>query len=274
MPLDFSLVILHFNASGSLERCLESIEGLEPGPSWEAIVVDNASKEDDTLRRLRSGTRWTWIQNEKNLGFPGGMNLGLSRSQGEIVVLLPGDTCLFPDALVQLRRCFDQAPERTGIVGGRLLNPDGSPQPSCGSFPGLLSFLVRLALPGPLRKYYFRMNGGIREVDWVTGTFLSIRREAYQDIGPMDKSFFMYYEDVDWCRRARQRQWKVLYQPEAKAYHMNCYAQGPERPDWLKREIRRSQLHYFQKHRPLWEYKMLELLNKSYFKYKGWDSRG
>src|SRR5262249_18505937 len=178
----------------------------------EVVIVDNDSPWHTLIPRLRrmpgvSLRRW-----RSNRGFARAVNEGVRLSRGDWVLLLNPDMSLEPGFLDKaLARAEELAKTdtHTGIIGFGLRDADGGRQRSAGPFPTLASSLLRLLLPRPWRKYYLRSAAQCRPVDWVTGCCLLVRRTCWEDLGGLDGDFFLYYEDVDLCRRARRHGWAV-----------------------------------------------------------------
>jgi len=210
-----SIIIVHHDAPEYLMACLRSVEKAGAGLSLETIVVDNASRNVDSLVKEHPGV--AWIRNQANVGLGSAINKGASQSRGEILIFLNPDAELLPDSLRKLHDYFsERAAERLGPVGGKLLFSDGKAQPSCGPFPCLLGMLWRYLLPPTQRKYYLRLpERGACPVDWVTGAFLAVRRSVFDELGGFDRNFFLYYEDVDLCIRARYKGYPARFLPEA-----------------------------------------------------------
>jgi hypothetical protein len=253
-----SIIIVHHNAPEYLKSCLRSIQKAGTGLSVETIVVDNASQELEAL--VKEHPEVTWLRNQTNVGLATAVNQGAAATKGEILVFLNPDAELLPDALQELHAFFSGQPaRRLGPVGGKLLFSDNSTQPSCGPFPCLLGMLWRRLLPPTRRKYYLRLpDRGACPVDWVTGAFLALRRSVFEELGGFDSGFFLYYEDVDLCIRARQKGYPACYLPAARAYHHHPHAARATPDPRLQRIIQDSRLLYFRKHRPTWEYRALE----------------
>jgi len=226
--LDLSIVIVNWNVCDLLRRCLHSIlsSGQQPATSIEIIVVDNGST-DGSVEMVRAefpGVRL--IANADNRGFPAANNQGIAAARGRYVLLLNPDTEVVGDALATMVAFADAHPD-VGIVGPQLLNPDGSVQSSRRRFPTLAmaffesTWLQGYAPPRLLERYYVldRPDGAVQDVDWVTGAALMARREAVEQVGPLDEGFFMYSEELDWCRRFREAGWRVVYLPTAQIVH-------------------------------------------------------
>ena len=230
MPVEplLSVVIVSWNVAALLERALASVYrawNKEEG-SLQVIVVDNGSR-DGTQAMLREHFPDTrLIANAGNRGFTAANNQGLAEATGRFVLLLNPDTEVLGDALHSLITCLEGDPG-IGVVGPRLLNPDGSEQSSRRRFPslGLLFFestwLQRLAPRAALRRFYVedQLPTEAQDVDWVTGAAMLVRRELIEQIGGLDEQFFMYSEELDWCRRIRAAGWRVRYWPQAAIIH-------------------------------------------------------
>jgi len=232
MRPDLSVVIVNWNVRDLLRRCLESVlvHG-DPGtdhtsPGAEVIVVDNAST-DGSVEMIRTEfPQVTLITNTANLGFAGGNNQGIAAAQGRYVLLLNADTEVLGDALSVLVQYMD-AHSEVGLVGPQLLYPDRRVQSSRRRFPTLATlflestWLESLAPPSLLSHYYVldQPDTALLDVDWVVGAAMLVRREAIQQVGGLDESFFMYSEELDWCRRIKAAGWRVVYQPTAQIIH-------------------------------------------------------
>ena len=206
------------------------------------------------------------IANSENVGFTVGNNQGITASRGRYVLLLNPDTEIVGNALATMVEYMDHHP-RVGALGPQLLNPDGSIQSSRRRFPTLATaFLESTILQqwfpdnAVLRRYYIldRLDDEVQEVDWVTGACLLARREAIEEVGLLDEGFFMYSEELDWCRRAKGRGWKVIYLPTARVIHYG--AQSSEQVKSFQHiQFQRSKIRYFRKHHGLWQAEVLRL---------------
>jgi GT2 family glycosyltransferase len=223
--IDLSIVIINWNVRDLLRRCLESIFASRL-PGLEVIVVDNASS-DGSLEMLRTEfSHVTLIANSENRGFPAGNNQGLAAARGRFVMALNPDTEIVGDALRRVVVYLEAHPE-VGALGPQLLNPDGSVQSSRRRFPTFVTALFEstwlqgIAPRGVLRRYTMDdvPDDTVHEVDWVTGACIGVRREVLETVGVFDEDFFMYSEELDWCRRIQAAGWKIVYLPEAKVIH-------------------------------------------------------
>jgi GT2 family glycosyltransferase len=194
-----------------------------------------------------------------NRGFARAVNEGVRLSRGDWILLLNPDMSLEPGFLDKaLARAEElaQSDPQSGIIGFGLRDADGGSQRSAGPFPTLASSLARLLLPRPWRKYYLRSASACRPVDWVTGCCLLVRRTCWDNLGGLDGDYFLYYEDVDLCRRARERGWTVWHEPGLTATHHHPL-HGRRVPAHLRLVTRHALLTYAQKHWPRWQTRIL-----------------
>jgi N-acetylglucosaminyl-diphospho-decaprenol L-rhamnosyltransferase len=219
-----SVVIVNFRQwpnTARLARQLLASDSARRGAA-EVVLVDNHSPAHPLAGRLRRRPGVSLRRLDRNRGFARGVNEGARLSRGQWLLLLNPDTSVPPgfldNVLALTRRLPAEAPG-VGVVGFRLLNGDGSPQGSCGRFPTLVNSLAGLALPRARRKCQPIRAAGRRAVDWVTGCCLLVRRDCWRQLGGLDEDFFLYYEDVDFCRRARAAGWSVAYEPALSVTH-------------------------------------------------------
>jgi GT2 family glycosyltransferase len=241
-----------------LVRQLRATPALRRG-SAEVVIVDNHSPPHPVVPRLRrlagvSLRRW-----RRNRGFARAVNEGVRLSRGDWFLLLNPDMTLPPGFLDRVLARADEllatCPD-LGLVGFGLRNPDGSPQLSTGPFPTLAGTLARLLLPRARRKYRPAPGAVPAPVDWATGCCLLVRRACWQDVGGLDRDFFLYYEDVDLCRRARDRGWVVCHDPGPAAVHLRPLHRRTV-PAHLRVITRHALLTYARKHWPVWHFHVL-----------------
>lgn len=249
---EVSVIIVSYNVREDLRRCLESLVSLHEDGMTETIVVDNASN-DGSAALVQEQFPWaTLVQNAQNIGFAAGVNQGLARANGAFILLLNPDTVVCTDTVERLLTFMRAHPE-CGIAGGQLLNPDHSPQESSRSFPTPASlvaeslFLTRLLASNRRGKALHATSRRPRPVDAVVGACLMARREMVQHIGPLDERFFLYSEETDWCRRARQHGWTVYTLPDAPVIH-GLGRSTDAQPDAAFIELYRSRHIYMRKH--------------------------
>ena len=211
--VDLTVVVVSWNVITLLRDCLRSVASDLGCLSSETIVVDNASADDSAAMVRAEFPEVTLIVNTDNFGFARANNQAIRASSGRYVVLLNSDTIVPPGALETLVAFLDAHPE-AGVVGPRLLRPDGTAQPYAFGGDPTLGYLLRrginrLIFQRPLHDW---TTDTVQQVDWVSGACLMVRREAIDRAGLLDESIFMYFEDNDWCLRIRQAGWHDLLQ--------------------------------------------------------------
>lgn len=256
--MDVSVIVVSWNVWSWLAPCLRSIRQALGRLEGEIIVVDNAST-DGTPERVREAfPEVRLLINPANRGFPAANNQGMAVARGRYFFLLNPDTIVLDQAIEELVTFADAHPD-VGVVGPQLLNPDGSVQSSRRRFPTFWTALFESTWWQPwaprsiLTHYYVldRPDHEIQEVDWVTGAAMLVRREVVERVGPMDEGFFMYAEELDWCRRIRQAGWRVFYYPPAKVIHYGGRS-SDQVPALQHLAFQRSKIRYFRKHHGTW----------------------
>jgi hypothetical protein len=247
---EVTAIVVTYNAAPWIERSLESVRGREA----ELIVVDNGST-DGTVELVRERFPEARLVEHENRGFGAGNNAGMRLGSGQYFLLLNPDAWLTGDALEQLVAFADAHPE-AGVVGPKLLNPDGTLQRSVRGYPTPWRiateyfFLRKLAPRSRLLNAFFGAgfdHESVRTAEFLPGACLLVRREAVDSIGGFDEDFFLMSEEVDWCYRFRQAGWDVLFYPGAEVVHVIGASHNPA----LFREIVRGHLRFLRKHRGL-----------------------
>lgn len=267
--MTLSIIIVTYNSRGHIDRCLESLVQHAPSVSHEIIVVDNASS-DGTAAAVRE--RWPAVRvidAGANVGFARANNLGVRNASGELLLFLNPDTQVTRQALDRLLAVFDRQPE-AAVAGPRLVDGEGRSELSFGSMIAPFAELrQKLLVKGSqrgvplLRSYVERITRRPREVDWVSGACMLVRRRDAEAAGLFDERYFMYGEDVDFCAAVRARGRKIVFTPDAEVVH----ARGASAASALlatAAAYRRSQLAFYAKHHPGW----IPLL-RAYLKFKG-----
>jgi len=225
---DVSVVVVSFNTRDILRRCLARLVEELATVDGEAIVVDNASADGSADMVAAEFPQVRLVRSAVNLGFAAGNNRGFAQARGRYVVLLNPDAFLGSGALARALAHMERSP-RVGIAGGRLQDPAGRMQPSGRLFPSLLNELTvisGLAARYPRSRLFGRFDrtwadpGRAAQVDWVPGAFTIIRGRALGETGGFDERFFLYYEEVDLCRRMAQAGYEVWYWPDVVVTHI------------------------------------------------------
>src|SRR3989339_35384 len=225
--MDLSVIILNWKVRELLRRCLASIFEQTAGLSFEVIVVDNNSGDGSAEMVRREFPQVRLIENSSNVGFAAGNNPGIAAAKGEFILLLNPDTELRGNALFGMVRVMRDQPD-LGVLGPRLLNPDGSLQESVRAFPGLVDqamIMLKLHRLFPdcasLRRYLCADfdYSVTADVDQVMGAAFLTRRSVLDQIGSLDEDYFIWFEEVDFCRRVQMAGLRVGYTPEAEVVH-------------------------------------------------------
>jgi GT2 family glycosyltransferase len=254
--MDISVVILSWNDKQYLETCLRSLENATKSRTMEVIVVDNASTDGspEMVEALFPDVKI--IRNTENLGFPRGNNIGIQAGRGRYVCLLNSDIKIFAGCLDALADYLDQNP-KVGMVGPKILNHDLTHQSSCRRFPtlwnnfcaatGLAKIFAGSKFFSGEHMFYFK-GDRLMNVDVLVGCFWMVRREAVNKFGLLDEGFFMFAEDLDWCKRFWEAGWRVVFCPDAQAIHYRGGSSTKKDAVWLALTQQRSILRYWKKH--------------------------
>ena len=262
-PVKLSIVTLHTNDPLILET-LSSVYATVKIP-FEYILVDNKSKPERLAAIKEKFPKIRIVQNPKNYGYARGINKGLRLAQGEFVLALNPDIVVFEKTIDQLVKYLEKHPD-AAIIGPQLLNADKTLQYSCRRYPTLLGMLFRR---GPLGKFFSKQTKNyemcdsdhthVQDVDWLCGGFLLTRKSLFEQVGYLDEFYFLYFDDVDFCRRAHDSG-KVMYYPLVSAIHAASYESKRKLIPFLIHL--RSMIYYFLKF-ALFPQSSLE-------KWKGW----
>ena len=253
--MDVSIIIVNWNAREPLHKCLKSIYEYKGDADCEIIVIDNAST-DRSVEMVKT----TWlgvilVENSENLGFARANNIGIRQSTGQYVCLINPDVVVLQGCIRNLVEFMDRNPH-VGMAGPRILNPDQTLQPSCRHFPTIWNNLCQsLTLNHLLPKSRF-FSGSfmnywahdtVRKVDAIGGMFWMVRRQAINEAGFLDEDFFLYGEDIDWCRRFHAAGWDVMFYPGAEAVHLGG-ASSSNAPIKFYIEMQKADLQYWRKY--------------------------
>ena len=249
--LELSIIIVNWNTRDLLAGCLQSVYDTLHGSDFEVFVVDNASTDDSAAMVRERFPAVRLIKNQNNIGFAGANNQAIQKSRGRYVLLLNPDTEVKSRALEMLRSFMEDHPQ-IGAAGARLLNPDGTLQPSCYPAPTLSRELWRLFHLDALWPYARYDMGDWdldtpREVDMVKGACVMLRREAMDEVGLLDGDYFMYSEEMDLCYRLRKHDWKVYWAPQAVVTHYGGQSTQQVAGEMFLR-LYQSKILYFRKH--------------------------
>lgn len=215
--MELSIVIVSYNTKLLLQRCLKSL-GEKKSNEWEIIVVDNASTDGTQQMLEEKFPLVKLIKNTENVGFAKAVNKGISLAEGGSILLLNSDTEVKENTLTVLLEFEKKV--RPAIIGLEMLNPDGSTQSSVFRLPTIKGAFAEywLGKKGSFSKYQPEGESN-QEVEAVSGGAMLISRAVIDKIGLLDERYFMYFEDLDYCRRARKAGFKIYYLPSSKVVH-------------------------------------------------------
>lgn len=285
MANKLSVIVVSFNTRDILRACLQRLYTVAEGLAPEVIVVDNASRDASADMVEHEFPQVRLIRSPVNLGFAAGNNLGFKAAGGDYVLLLNPDALVEAGALQRALAYMDSDPS-IGMGGGRLLDHTGKGQPSARCFPSLLNevlVLSGLAARFPKSRFFGRFDrtwdesGQPVAVDWVPGAFALMRRSALDQTGPFDERFFLYYEEVDLCRRFRQAGWQVCFWPDVVVRHWGgASSKTVENHDFSSSGSQltlwrmRSELLYYRKHHGWLMTRLVAGLESGWHRLRAW----
>jgi GT2 family glycosyltransferase len=265
--VELSIIIVNWNGLNLLQKCIESVRISPPKTSYEIIVVDNGST-DGSVEWLRLAAaqdpKLKSIENKENLGFSKANNLAFANTKAPFLLLLNSDTEVRPGAIDVLLSLI-MSDTQMGACGPKLLNSDGSLQPSVWPNPPtpwtiLLDGLRLYKLLPKSRRGDWLLgphwdHSERREVPFLVGAALLVRREVIESVGGLDESYHMYYEDVEWCLRMSRGGWKLIFEPTAEVIHHRGQSSSRR---WKEIEVYRvlleAALAFQRKSLPRWHY--------------------
>lgn len=218
--MDVSIIIPSFNTKEILHNCLQSILENSKKISYEVIVIDNNS-QDGSLQMVEEDFPLVkLIKNQENLGFAKANNQGIKMAKGKYLLFLNSDTVI-KDKAIEKMDYFMENHKEIEAIGPKLLNSDKTIQSSAGFFPNPFVVFVMLFLEHFLGGRFVRTSyPKLKQVDWVMGAALMVKKEITDDIGGFDEKIFMYYDEVDYCYRIHKAGYNIYYYPEAEIVHL------------------------------------------------------
>ncbi|HKC14444.1 MAG TPA: glycosyltransferase family 2 protein [Patescibacteria group bacterium] len=266
--IELSIIIVSYNSGEFLRKCLESIQESK-FKNLEVIVVDNASK-DNPEKIIKDFPNVIFIKNKENLGFSKANNLGLKKASGKYVLFLNPDTAVGKNALGTLFSFMEETPD-AGVVTCKVVLPNGELDDSCHrGYPtpwNAICFFSGLEKLFPHSKLFAGYHMGwmdyskIHEINACAGSFMLVRRKAGEDIGWWDEDFFFYGEDLDFCLKIREKEWKIYYYPQVSTVHYKGVSSGIKK---ISKEITTADLEtkrFAMKHR----FSAMKILYKKHY---------
>ena len=269
--MKLSIIIVNYKTPLLLKNCLKKLKfSLEYSGLFndsETIVIDNATDpiEIDPVKNL-----FPWIRiiyNKNNKGFAAANNQGIKSSQGKYILLLNTDAEIAENTIGKLLEILEKEP-LVAVAGCKLINKDGSIQPSIGYFPNLIKVLLWMSflddipiLTSMIKPYHVdnqKYYSSHHEVDWVSGACFIIKKEAILQAGLIDENIFMYGEEVEWCYRIKKKGFRVIYTPQTSVLHLKG-ASGKGKISGIAEEFS-GLLFFYKKHYPIWQGILLQIL--------------
>src|SRR3989339_327571 len=263
MKKELSIIVSSYKNPSVLRLCLESLRKNILNENREILVFDSATEEETEMMMREDFPDIRFFPHKDNLGFARLVNNGLRKSKGNFILILNADIIIEKKSADILLQELKKDPQ-IGIIGPKLMNFDGKVQPSCFRFYTPPIIVYRRTFLGKFRfakrkidKFLYKDKdlGKPQDVDWVMGSAMMTTRRAFEKVGLMEENFgFMYFEDVDWCRRFWEKRLRVVYYPHAKMFHYHGKGSASQSAlravflNKLTREHIRSALKYFWKY--------------------------
>lgn len=255
--LDVSIIIVNWNTKKYLRECLKSIYKEIKSLPCEVLVVDNASSDGSSDMVKEEFPQALLLMNQENVGFAKANNQSIRECRGKYILLLNPDTVVLDGCIKNMLDFMERHPD-VGAAGGRILSPEKEVElfRSAKRFPTpFLKFCVDIHLDRifPRIKLFGRFSmigwdrNDEREVDVLSGAFMFVRKKTIEEVGLLDERFFLLAEDVDWCRRIKQKNWKIKFNPKAEIIHSGGKSIDQVKRTRLENDIL-SHLLYFKKH--------------------------
>jgi len=258
IELKLSIVIVNYKTKAFLQKCLTSIEKSEKIGIAEVIVIDNASNDGSIEMLKQEFPSVKFIINQTNVGFAKANNQGIKLAKAKYILLLNPDTIIFPKTLSKATEFLDNN-QNVGVVTCYVELADGKIDPACNrGFPDpwtSFTYFVGLEKLFPKSRSFGRYHLGwlplntIHEIDTPSGCFYMIRKSVIDEVGLLDENYFLYYEEVDWSYRIKQKGWKIYFLPDVKIIHYKGTASGIKKTSKevnnVSREIKKIAINSF-----------------------------
>ncbi len=259
--MDLSIIIVNYNTGKLTKQCIKSILASNPKVDFEIIVVDNSSS-DDSVEMLRADFSDIKILESPNLGLAHGINLAMKKAKGEYILNLNPDVMVIDDAITKMIKFMRENP-KAGVVGAKLVNPNGTIQRSCFRFITPSTILYRRTFLGKLpwakrQLSWFLMEDwdhlSAKKVGWMLLACIMVRKKAILEVGLVDERYFLYFEDVDWCRRFWEKGYEVIYFPFAEMAHYHKRSSA-EKNVFISLFNKTTRIHISSALKYLWKFK-------------------
>ena len=246
---DLSIIITSYNTREITRNCLDSIlKSLKKSSlNYEIIVVDNASLDDSVkmLKSLRINDLRI-IENKKNLGFGKANNQAVELASSDYILFLNSDILVLDSAIKELYKFYKQNENMINFLGGKLLNKDMSQQASCGPFYTLPIVFAALFLRGDYYSLTRYSPNKLKEVDWISGACILTKKQYLQSINGFDENIFMYMDEIDLLYRAKMKNYRVFFYPNARFIHLGSASSGERKYPIL--QVFKGLIYFYKKH--------------------------
>jgi len=225
--MELSIIVTNYGNPELLRLCLDSIKKCVTDVAYELIVADSETREDTEIMMREDFSNVKFFSDKHNIGFMACAEKGIKYCSGKYILILNGDIIVTPNSIQKMTE-FLKADESIGMIGPKILNFNGTLQNSCFRFYEPLTIIYRRTFLGRfsfakkhLNRFLMKDYDHIapKEVDWLMGSAIMLSRKAVNKVGLMDPRYFMYFEDVDWCRRFWENGFKVIYYPLVNMHH-------------------------------------------------------
>lgn len=247
--------MLSYNTKDLLRESLLALEGKITYKTDEIIIVDNASNDESVAMIKKEFPRVRLIRSDTNLGFAKGINLGAEAAEGEYVLFLNSDAKIMTDTLPAMVSYMDEH-KKCAVLGGLLKNYDGSLQRSFGQFYTVAG-VIKMLIGGDKAEMPKKIALDPFLTDWVSGGFMMVKKDVFQQTKRFDENFFMYIEDMELCYRLKHLGYNVAVFPQSFAIHAQ---QGSSNRSFAVQQIYKGLLYFYKKHRSWPEYFLVKFL--------------
>lgn len=250
-----SIIIISYNTEKITIDCLKSIiESLKNSSlKYEIVVIDNGSKDNSVLaiKRLESeiknrNLKITLIKNKKNIGFGAANNQAAKLAKSDYLLFLNSDIIVLNAAIEKLYNFYKQNEKLFNFLGGKLLNKNGTSQPSCGPMYTLPMVFAHLFLRGDYWGLTRSSPNKLKEVDWISGACILTKKNYFEKIGGFDEKIFMYMEEVDLLYRAKKQGFKIFFYPKARFIHLGSQSSAGRTFPIL--QVYQGLIYFYKKH--------------------------
>lgn len=250
-----SIIILSYNTKYLLDKCLSSIYSNIKDTDFEVIVVDNASSDESVAMLKEKFSKVKTIESKENLGFAKGVNLGATFAKGKYILLLNSDIEIITKSYKKLLDFLEEHDD-VAVIGGKLDNADGSTSKSYGEFYNLGEVWKMLFSEKKSKQDLIKSDRPVK-VDWVSGGFMAVKKDIFDELKGLDPHFFMYIEDMEFCYRIDRKGYKIYYDPSVVVKHVG---QGSSNRTFAIVNIFKGILYFYKKQKPTWQYCLVKIM--------------